>query len=82
MATMPENFARGSIDRISESSKASLYKKNGSIVSISLKSDDFSPFGASACTKNEEEPPNLRCRFSCGSTKGAAKTCRIRSKLN
>ena len=26
--------------------------------------------------------PNLRCRFSCGSTKGAAKTCRIRSKLN
>jgi hypothetical protein len=46
------------VDRISESSKASLLQTNISIVSISLKSDDFSPFGASACTKNEEEPFN------------------------
>src|ERR1035441_8112288 len=30
--------------------------KNVGIVSISLKSDAFSPFGTSACTKNEEEP--------------------------
>jgi hypothetical protein len=36
------------------------FTKNASIVSISLKSEDFSPFGASACTKNEEEPRYLR----------------------
>jgi hypothetical protein len=34
--------------------------KNVSIVSISLKSEDFSLFGASACTKNEEEPKSVR----------------------